>query len=112
MTRLSHLGGVQRVAVSSTGPPVAPLGPDFSRALGIPMSQVAYIVGAYTASAAFAGLAGSLFLDRFDRKRALVVALLGLASGTLLCGAAIAVMAVVELVRNQPLDLGHGVDVE
>jgi TRAP-type C4-dicarboxylate transport system permease small subunit len=30
----------------------------------------------------------------------------------LLCGAAIAVMAVVELVRNQPLDLGHGVDVE
>ena len=28
MTRLSHLGGVQRVAVSSTGTPVAPLGPD------------------------------------------------------------------------------------
>ena len=28
MTRLSHLGGLQRVAVSSTGAPVAPLGPD------------------------------------------------------------------------------------
>jgi TRAP-type transport system small permease protein len=30
----------------------------------------------------------------------------------LLCAAAIGVMALVELVRNEPLDLGHGVDVE
>jgi TRAP-type C4-dicarboxylate transport system permease small subunit len=30
----------------------------------------------------------------------------------LLCGAAIAVMAAIELLKNKPLDLGHGVDVE
>jgi gluconokinase len=30
----------------------------------------------------------------------------------LLCGAGIAVMAVLELVRGEPLDLGHGVEVE
>src|SRR5919201_5205870 len=42
---------------------VAPLGPDFARALGIPMSQVAYVVGSYTGAAAIAGRAGSLFLD-------------------------------------------------
>jgi gluconokinase len=30
----------------------------------------------------------------------------------MLCAAAIGVMAVVELLRNEPLDLGHGVDVE
>jgi predicted MFS family arabinose efflux permease len=67
---------------------VAPLGPDFSRALGVPVSQVAYIVGSYTASAAFAGLAGSFFLDRFDRKKALLVAFSGLTVGTALCGLA------------------------
>jgi gluconokinase len=30
----------------------------------------------------------------------------------LLCAAAIGVMAIVELIRNQPLDLGHGAEVE
>jgi predicted MFS family arabinose efflux permease len=65
---------------------VAPLGPDFARALGIPLAQIGYVFGSYTASAALAGLAGSFFLDRFDRKKALLVALGGLVTGTALGG--------------------------
>jgi predicted MFS family arabinose efflux permease len=61
---------------------VMPLGPDFARALGIPTSHLGYIGGSYTAAAAVAGLAGSLFLDRFDRRKALAVAMLGLVLGT------------------------------
>ena len=61
---------------------VMPLGPDFARGLGIPTSHLGYIGGAYTAAASLAGLAGSLFLDRFDRRKALAVAMLGLVIGT------------------------------
>jgi predicted MFS family arabinose efflux permease len=63
---------------------VMPLGPDFSGALGIPVSQLGVIGGSYTAAAAIAGLAGSLFLDRFDRKKALICAMVGLVVGTAL----------------------------
>jgi predicted MFS family arabinose efflux permease len=61
---------------------VMPLGPDFARALDIPASHLGYIGGAYTLAAAFSGLAGSFFLDRFDRRKALAVAMLGLGLGT------------------------------
>jgi predicted MFS family arabinose efflux permease len=62
---------------------VMPLGPDFAVDLGIPAAQLGFVAGAYTAAAAVAGLAGSFFLDRFDRRKALVVTMLGLALGTL-----------------------------
>src|SRR5437899_12954266 len=62
---------------------VMPLGPDFARALGIPLSHLGYIGGSYTAAACVSGLAGAFFLDRFDRKKALGVAMIGLAVGTL-----------------------------
>lgn len=65
---------------------VMPLGPDFARALGIPTSQLGLVGGAYTAAAAVAGLAGSFFLDRFDRRPALGVAIFGLVCGTALGG--------------------------
>lgn len=61
---------------------VMPLGPDFARALGIPTSQLGLVGGSYTAAAAVTGVAGALFLDRFDRRTALTVALLGLFLGT------------------------------
>jgi predicted MFS family arabinose efflux permease len=61
---------------------VMPLGPDFALKLGIPSSHLGFIGGAYTAAAAVSGLAGSFFLDRFDRRKALAVALLGLGIGT------------------------------
>jgi predicted MFS family arabinose efflux permease len=65
---------------------VMPLGPDFAEALGIPAARLGVVGGAYTAAAAVAGIAGSLFLDRFDRRKALGVSLFGLVLGTALGG--------------------------
>jgi predicted MFS family arabinose efflux permease len=62
---------------------VMPLGPDFAKALDIPLSHLGYVGGAYTAAACVSGLAGALFLDKFDRRKALGVAMLGLVLGTL-----------------------------
>jgi predicted MFS family arabinose efflux permease len=61
---------------------VMPLGPDFAKELGIPLSALGCIGGSYTAAAAVSGLLGSLFLDRFDRRTALFFSMLGLAIGT------------------------------
>ncbi|MGK3994242.1 MFS transporter [Sorangium sp. So ce1024] len=61
---------------------VMPLGPDFAVALGISMSDIGLIGGSYTAAAAISGIAGAFFLDRFDRRSALAVAMLGLVVGT------------------------------
>lgn len=61
---------------------VMPLGPDFAASLGIPTSHIGWIGASYTAAASLSGLAGSLFLDRFDRRSALAVAMLGLVLGT------------------------------
>ncbi len=63
---------------------VMPLGPDFAKGLGIATSQIGTIGGSYTAAAAVSGIAGSFFLDRFDRRIALAVAMLGLCIGTAL----------------------------
>ena len=65
---------------------VMPLGPDFAKALAIPTAHIGYIGGAYTLAAAIAGMIGSLFLDRFDRRKALAVAMLGLVAATALGG--------------------------
>src|SRR5436190_23911217 len=65
---------------------VMPLGPDFAKGLGVDMSHLGIIGGSYTAAAAVAGLATARFLDRFDRRSALGVAMLGLVAGTLAGG--------------------------
>lgn len=62
---------------------VAPLGPFYAKSLAIPEERIAWVVGAYTIGALLAGFAGSFFLDRFDRRRALATAALGLTLGTL-----------------------------
>ncbi|MCM2333375.1 MAG: MFS transporter [Anaeromyxobacteraceae bacterium] len=67
---------------------VMPLGPDFAAGLGIPASSLGLVGGAYTAAAAVAGLIASTFLDRFDRRRALAVAMLGLVLATAAGGTA------------------------
>jgi predicted MFS family arabinose efflux permease len=64
---------------------VMPLGPDFSRDLGISLSHVGWVGGAYTGAAAIVGLLAARFLDRFDRRAALAVTLTGLVIGTA-CG--------------------------
>jgi predicted MFS family arabinose efflux permease len=61
---------------------VSPLGQDFSDALHFPASKIGLVVGAYTAAACVAGLAGAFFLDRFDRRSALAVSMAGLIAGT------------------------------
>jgi predicted MFS family arabinose efflux permease len=68
---------------------VMPLGPDFAKSLGFSEARVGLVGGAYTAAASVAGLLGSLFLDRFDRRKALFVAMLGLVTGTVLGGFAV-----------------------
>ncbi len=67
---------------------VMPLGPDFARALHIRQERIGLVGGSYTAAAAVAGLVGSRFLDRFDRRSALAAAMLGLVTATALGGAA------------------------
>jgi predicted MFS family arabinose efflux permease len=65
---------------------VMPLGPDFARALDIPTAHLGIVGGAYTAAAAVSGVLGAMFLDRFDRRKALAVTLIGLVLGTLAGG--------------------------
>ena len=61
---------------------VMPLGPDFARALAIPTAKLGLVSGSYAASAAIAGFLGASVLDRFDRRKALAVAMAGLVLGT------------------------------
>lgn len=61
---------------------VMPLGPDFAKALGIRVSHMGVLAGAYTLAAAVSGFIGSLFLDRICRRTALMWSLFGLAIGT------------------------------
>jgi len=59
-----------------------PLGPDVATALGIPASHIGMFGGSYTLAAAVTGVGGSRLLDRFDRRKVLGLAMLGLAVGT------------------------------
>jgi predicted MFS family arabinose efflux permease len=67
---------------------VLPLGPDYARELGIATSNLGVVGGSYTAAAAVAGIAAARFLDRFDRRLALAVSMLGLVLSTVAAGAA------------------------
>lgn len=62
---------------------VMPLGPDFAQALGMDVSNVGIVAGAYTLAAAAVALFAAHFLDRFDRRPALVIAIAGLSVATL-----------------------------
>ncbi|MFO0627587.1 MAG: MFS transporter [Polyangiales bacterium] len=61
---------------------VMPLGPDFSAALGIPLSRLGIVGGSYTLAAMVSGVASSTILDRFDRRSALTASVLGLGVAT------------------------------
>ena len=65
-----------------------PLGPQFTALVGISNAQFGVLVSAYTLSAGLSGLLAATYIDRFSRKRLLLVmyTLFGLA--TLACGTA------------------------
>lgn len=67
---------------------VMPLGPDFALALGFPVDSVGVLGAAYTGAGAVSGLLGALFLDRYDRRRVLIVSMTGLIVATVLAGMA------------------------
>jgi predicted MFS family arabinose efflux permease len=67
---------------------IMPLGPVYEHEMGLSAQQFGLVVAAYTISAGLAGLVASLFLDRFDRKRALLTLYAGFTTGTLLCAVA------------------------
>lgn len=54
-----------------------PLGPQLMRSLAITPGELGALTAIYTVAAAGSGVAGSLFVDRFDRKRAVVFFLAG-----------------------------------
>ena len=64
---------------------IMPLGPQYMRVFHINPRQFGLIVSAYGISAGATGLAAGFFLDRFDRKLALLWLYSGFAIGTLLC---------------------------
>ena len=65
-----------------------PLGPQLTRLFGISDAQFGLLVSAYTLAAGVSGLVATTYVDRFDRKRLLLV-LYGLfAVATLACGLA------------------------
>ncbi len=63
---------------------VASLAPAFQKDLHIPAQQIGTIMGVYMLSSAVSGFLGTLYLDRFDRRKALAVGLLGTFIGLLL----------------------------
>jgi multidrug resistance protein len=65
-----------------------PLGPQFRRVMNITPQQFGLVVSAYGFSAALCGLLAASFVDRFDRKRALLTLYFGFTAGTLLCAVA------------------------
>jgi len=65
---------------------IIPLGPQYKTAFHITEQQFGYMVASYGIAAGISGLAAGFFLDRFDRKKALVWLYAGFVIGTLLCG--------------------------
>ena len=65
-----------------------PLGPQLMRIFEINPQQFGFIVSVYTFAAGVSGFLGAFFLDKFDRKKALLVLYVGFAAGTLGCALA------------------------
>ncbi len=67
---------------------IMPLGPQYMRVFHILPSQFGLIVSAYAVSAGISGVAAGLFLDRIDRRPALIWLYFGFIVGTFLCALA------------------------
>jgi predicted MFS family arabinose efflux permease len=67
---------------------IMPLGPEYMKKMDLTPEQFGRMVSAYTISAGVASLFAARFLDRFDRKTALLWLYGGFTVGTLLCAVA------------------------
>ncbi|MGH8492960.1 MAG: MFS transporter [Moraxellaceae bacterium] len=65
-----------------------PLGPQLMRLLQIGPAEFGFLVAAYTLSAGLAGFASAFVIDRFDRRRMLLVIFAGFLLATASCGLA------------------------
>ena len=63
---------------------VGSLAPMFQHDLGIPSQAIGTIMGAYMLSSAASGFLGTLYLDRFDRRKGMMVTLAGVVFGLIL----------------------------
>ncbi|MEP7375840.1 MAG: MFS transporter [Chitinophagaceae bacterium] len=63
-----------------------PLGNYLIDDLGISAMQFSLLVAIYSISAFFSGLVIAMFIDRFDRKKPLLLAYIGFLAGTIACG--------------------------
>jgi len=66
-----------------------PLGPQLMRAFDMSAGQFAWLISSYTFAAGGSAFAGSFYLDRLDRKKALLYFNLGFSIGTILCAFAV-----------------------
>jgi predicted MFS family arabinose efflux permease len=67
---------------------ILPLGPQYMRVFNINPGQFGLIVSAYAVAAGISGVTTGVFLDRFDRRRALLWLYVGFTIGTLCCAIA------------------------
>jgi len=63
-----------------------PLGPQLMRTFEINPQEFSLLVSAYTFSAGIFGFLGAFFIDKFDRKTALITIYIGFTAGTMMCG--------------------------
>ena len=76
---------------------IMPLGDIFISTFNIDAAQYSYLVSAYALGAVFSSVTAFLYLDRFDRKSALIFLYAGFVIGTLLCGFANSYVVLVSL---------------
>lgn len=67
---------------------IMPLGDEFMRLFNISTGEFSVLVSSYTFTAGTASFTSAFFIDRFDRKKALVFVNTGFVLGTALCGLA------------------------
>src|ERR1044071_9293771 len=68
---------------------IMPLGAQLMRVFAITPAQFSHLVASYGIAAAVSGLAGGFVLDRFDRKRSLLLLYACFGAATVACGYAL-----------------------
>lgn len=67
---------------------IMPLGPQLMRLFNISPQEFSLLVASYTITAGVSGFFSAFFIDRYDRKKSLVIMYAGFALGTLACAMA------------------------